>query len=426
MKKSVLIFLLVSLFTSAVAGQPRNETLQKAQQMLEWIKQGNGQEVWTNCTAEMKKQISVEMFNVMWKQLENQVGKFETQGEWSTGDISGTPINYVDLKFEKYTLRFVIVFNDEGLCSGLHFKPAPAPPVAYQGKELNKAKVIERDIVINSGKFNLPGTLSMPIDVQNNVPVVILVHGSGPHDRNESIEGLKPFQELAWGLAEKGVAVIRYDKRTFVYKGASATDKNTFTYDDEVVDDAIAAVGLAKTLPGIAVGNVFVLGHSLGGTLVPRIADKAGDTDHLAGIISVAGLTRKMNDVLIEQINYLASLSSQKVDAAEQAAKIMGALPKSYRDFELAYDPVETARKLKLPFLILHGERDYQVTMEDYANWRLGLLRNKNVKFKSYPKLNHMLQEGVGKSTPLEYSNYSPIPEYVITDIANFVKGKFE
>ena len=298
--------------------------------------------------------------------------------------------------------------------------------MSYEGKVLNNDKIEEKDIVINSGKFQLPGTLSMPKDITSDVPIVILVHGSGPHDRNETVGPLKPFQELAWGLAEQGIAVMRYDKRTFVYGGASLTEKDSFTYDDEVVDDAIAAAELAKTLTSIDANRVYVLGHSLGGTLVPRIAEKAGDTDKLAGIISVAGVTRNMNDVIIEQITYLASLNGQQVDAKKEAEKIMNSLPQSYRDFELVYNPVETAKKLKLPILILQGERDYQVTMEDFGNWRMGLMRNRNVQFKSYPKLNHMLQEGVGKSTPLEYNNYAQIPEYVIIDIANFINDKFE
>ena len=102
----------------------------------------------------------------------------------------------------------------------------------------------------------------------------------------------------------------------------------------------------------------------------------------------------------------------------------MSSLPQSYRDFQSAYNSVETAKKLKLPILILQGERDYQVTMEDYGNWRMGLIRNKNAQFKSYPKLNHMMQEGSGKSTPLEYNNYAPVAQYVIMDIVNFINGK--
>ena len=426
MKKCVISFLLCFLFVNVLCAQGVQDLSTKAKEMLEWIKLGEGEKFWKECTPELQNNLTPEMFSKMWKQLEGQLGKFESQGELQTSNVNGVAIYYSDLKFEKYTLRYTITFNDEGLCSGIHFKPAPAPQVVYQGKEMNADKVFEKDIVISSGKFELPGTLSMPKDAKGDVPVVILVHGSGPHDRNQTVGPLKPFQELAWGLAEQGIAVIRYDKRSRVYGGASIEDKNSFTYDEEVVDDAIAATELAKTIPGIDANRVYVLGLSLGATLAPRIAEKAGDVDKLAGIISIAGGTRKMDDILVEQITYLASLNGQKVDAKQEAEKIMSTLPQSYREFELAYNPVETAKKLKLPILILQGERDYQVTMEDFGNWRMGLMRNKNVKFKSYQKLNHMLQEGTGKSTPMEYDKYSPIPDYVVTDIADFINGKFE
>ena len=229
MKRCVLMLFIASLFSSMLVAQVNADGLKKAQQMLEWIKAGDGENAWKECNSDVQSHVTAQAFSIMWRQLEAQVGKFESQGEWKTGDIGGSPIYYVDLKFANYTLQLVVVINEDGLCSGIHFKPAPAPQVSFQGKELDKTKVEEKDIVINSGKFQLPGTLSMPKDVVGNVPVVILVHGSGPHDRDETIGPLKPFRELAWGLAEQGIAVIRYDKRTYVYKGEAMTSVESFT-----------------------------------------------------------------------------------------------------------------------------------------------------------------------------------------------------
>ena len=96
-------------------------------------------------------------------------------------------------------------------------------------------------------------------------------------------------------------------------------------------------------------------------------------------------------------------------------------VPRPYWEFANAYKPVEVASKLTLPMLILQGERDYQVTMQDFGLWRFGLLRNKNAFFKSYPKLNHMLQEGSGKATPFEYNQASPVVGYVMDDIVSFI-----
>jgi fermentation-respiration switch protein FrsA (DUF1100 family) len=208
------------------------------------------------------------------------------------------------------------------------------------------------------------------------------------------------------------------------------------------VDDAVAIVEQVRALPELAPDSVYVLGHSLGGTLAPRIA---GRSKGLAGIIILAGLARPLEDALEEQFYYTSSLTDSSVNVKAQLDELKQQLvnvkklgteefdeaiplplgqPRSYWLFANAYKPVEVAAKLKLPIFVLQGERDYQVTMEDFGLWRSGLLHCKNAYFKSYPKLNHLLQEGSGKATPFEYSHASPVPAYVMDDIASFVRGK--
>ena len=303
----------------------------------------------------------------------------------------------------------------------------------------------ERDITVGAEGFQLPGTLTVPkfatVAEARKVPCIILVHGSGPHDRDETIGPNKPFRDIAWGLAERGIAVIRYDKRTKTYGADCVPAGRVLDYDTEVVDDVLSAVALAKTLPEIASDSIYVLGHSLGGTLAPRIAERSKE---LAGIIVLAGLARPFEDAVEEQTVYIMSLAPASAEAKMQFADLkeqlnnvrkLGTnafdeqiplplnLPRSYWEFANAYKPVSVAAKLKLPIFVLQGERDYQVTMEDFAFWRFGLWRNKNAFFKSYPKLNHLLQEGTGKATPMEYSRASSVPAYVLNDLAAFAHG---
>ncbi len=82
------------------------------------------------------------------------------------------------------------------------------------------------------------------------------------------------------------------------------------------------------------------------------------------------------------------------------------------------------AAKLKTPMLILQGERDYQVTMIDFAGWKKSLGERQDVDFKSYPKLNHLFVEGVGKSKPSEYLTQGYVAAEVIDDIATWVKNR--
>lgn len=307
---------------------------------------------------------------------------------------------------------------------------------------------MERDVTVGADGFQLPGTLTLPkcaaVAGARKVPCVILVHGSGPNDRDETIGPNKPFRDLAWGLAERGIAVLRYDKRTKVYGANCVPAGKVLDYDTEAVDDAVAIVAQAKALPEVAADSIYVLGHSLGGTLAPRIAEKS---EGLAGIVILAGLVRPMEDAVVEQVTYISSLTgtspaveAQIEELKRQAAnvKLLGlpsfdeeiplplGLPRSYWELAHAYQPVQVAARLQLPICVLQGERDYQVTMDDFSCWRFGLWRSKNASFKSYPTLNHLLQEGNGKATPFEYNQASPVPAYVLDDIASFLHGNLE
>lgn len=296
----------------------------------------------------------------------------------------------------------------------------------------------EREVSVGAEGFPLPATLTLP-QRAGKVPCVILVHGSGPNDRDETIGPNKPFRDLAHGLAERGIASVRYDKRTKVFGAAYVPEGREPDYDTEAADDAVAAVEQVRAFPEINADSVFVLGHSLGGTLAPRIAERS---EGLAGIIVLAGLVRHLGDAVVEQVEYIASLQPASQAARQQIAalkeqaenvKRLGTeafdeqvplplgLPRSYWLFANGYHPVEVAARLTLPILILQGERDYQVTMEDFYLWSFRLWRHKNVSFKSYPKLNHLLQEGEGRSTPYEYNQASPVATYVVDDIAAFV-----
>ena len=252
---------------------------------------------------------------------------------------------------------------------------------------------------------------------------VVLVHGSGPQDRDGTVGPNKPLRDLAWGLANRQIAVLRYEKRTRQHAEKLASIPN-LTVREEVTDDALAGATLLRTKSGIAPQRVFILGHSLGGTLAPRIASQ----DHqLAGIVIMAGAALPFWDVARQQLTYLASLqsgaSSANPSLEDGLAMLRRAAPESYwKDLD-AYKPLEVAASLKIPMLILQGERDYQVTTENLLAWRKAL-DGGSATFKTYAALNHLFLPGTGKSTPAEYERAGRIPDGVVDDIAAWLRAR--
>jgi hypothetical protein len=384
----------------------------------------------------MNKALPEDKLQATWAAIQKQVGPFRKQLGVRAEAGKKYQFVYVTCHFEKMDLDARVVFDGEKV-TGLQFRPAQsahdfkAPPYA-RPESFREVPVV----VGEGGDWPLPGTLALPKG-DGPFPAVVLLHGSGPQDRDETIGPNKPLRDLAWGLASQGIAVLRYEKRT---REHGPRWKASMTFREETVDDALAAVALLRKRPEVDGKRVFVLGHSLGALAAPEVGRR---DPALAGLIVMAGNTRPLEDLVLEQITYIRSLHPDKDDKDEleklrkQVARVkergltaevpaselpLGA-PAAYWLALRDYDPAATAARLKLPMLVLQGERDYQVTMADFDGWRKALAGRPGVRLKSYPKLNHLFMEGEGKAKPEEYQKAGHVSREVVDDVAAWVKA---
>ena len=200
---------------------------------------------------------------------------------------------------------------------------------------------------------SLPATLTAPKGA-GPFPAIVLLHGSGPHDRDETIGPNKPFRDLAGGLAGQGVAVLRFEKRTKAY-GLKLAKVKDLTVKEEIFDDALAAVALLCKTPGIAPKKIFVLGHSLGGMAAPRLAQLDPD---IAGLIVMAGAARPIDDVIIEQIDYLLSLDKNATEKEKANAELIKKTSAKLTDATMSLEDLKSTYLLGANFVYWRSVRE--------------------------------------------------------------------
>jgi len=424
-----------------------NDKIQTAQQLVTQFIQEDFEAVVQSLDESLRQQLPVEKLQATLQALVASVGKFKEQVGAHTFQIPSADLVIVTCAFANASLDINVAFNEQDKIVGLTITQVGGVEQQYTVVYETPAYVsqdlfTEREVQIGKDEWVLPGTLSVPLG-DGPFAAVLLVHGSGPNDRDETIGPNKPFRDLAWGLASQGIVVVRYDKRTKVYAEKMRELVNILTVKEEVIDDALDAVSLLRSIAEVSSQRIVVLGHSLGGFLLPRIG--AADSG-IAGLIVLAGLCRTFEDTILDQFSYIYSLSGtlsaeqqQQLDELKKQVALvkspdlslstpasdlpLGVSPAYWLDLR-GYHPEEIARGLQQPMLILQAEGDYQVTMEDFQIWKSALSGRSNVQFKSYAGLSHLFMpfEGEEKSTPTAYTVPGHVVEEVIIDIAQWVK----
>ncbi|OGF46039.1 MAG: hypothetical protein A2452_12510 [Candidatus Firestonebacteria bacterium RIFOXYC2_FULL_39_67] len=444
MKSTISALFLTVLFLSNVfplsTEGDSSDKLTKASELVKYLSVGKYSDSVKLFDETMKNALPADKLEETWKKIISQVGAFKERSAIRKEESGKYTIVYVTCKFENMDLDAKVVLDKENNVAGLFFVPSAKKSVYNLPSYAKPDNFVEIEVIVGSDEWKLPGTLTLP---KGSVPfpAVILIHGSGPQDRDESIGPNKPFKDIAIGLASNGIAILRYEKRTKEYQQKMAKMNNSITLKEEVTDDVLAACELLRKTEKIDKNRIFLLGHSLGGLLIPRLGALDKNT---AGLIIMAGNTRPFEDLLVDQTKYLFSLNNEMSETEKEAQmtvlikqveKIrqkdyiintpgselpLGIPPAYWQDLQ-KYNAGETAKSLRQPLLVLQGERDYQVTKLDFDGWKSNLKEKSNVNYKLYPKLNHLFMEGQGKCTPQEYFIESHVVDYVIKDIVKWI-----
>ena len=390
--------------------------------VLEMLRDGNGRMLYMMCDDNVRSSVDAGQLSSLWKGIESQMGLYVSNSAWY--GLDGVPGGkWCNISFENGKAALVLVYGLDGRIAGLRIAPAlPEPSESPSDIYALAEGWEEKELAVHTGKFRLPARLTVPEQkAPDTIPVLILVHGSGPNDMDETLGPNKPFKEIAAAMSHRGIAILRYDKRTYVYGEKAFANPEEPTIEEECTDDVLSAASLADSL---GFERIFIIGHSLGAGMAPYIA--ASDTDGLLdGIIMLAAPASTMAETIEHQIGVLGNAYNREELA--RIRKTFMELPQKYIE-GVDYDKKAVMAGLcakAFPMLFLQGGRDYQVPAEEIRIWEAWADEaggNADARFISYPGLNHIFHKGEGEPSPAEYAVQGKIPGEVLDDIAGFLK----
>lgn len=405
-----------------------------ARSVLDHLAAGDFEAARDEFAPEVRGQLSADTLERVWGRLTRAYGRYVRVADVEHSVENGRDVLVVVGQFASGRQRFRFVFDERGLV-GFFVPPGGSSgawdPPAYA----DESAFTEREIALEATEScSLGATLSIPAG-EESVPGVVIVHGSGAVDRDLSLGANKPYKDLAWGLASRGIAVLRYDKRT----AACEVDLANATIDDVVTDDALTAIDRLRAADRVRDDGIVLVGHSIGGTLAPRIAGRDGT---LAGVVMLAPGGRSVPQAMLDQNRYLAEVDGEVTDAERRQLERVEAMVEQIRRLDIAddevvylggreywrtlteYDQLSAAADLELPRYLAFGGRDWQVTVaDDRPLWRDALAGESNVTVRTYGALNHLFIPGSGPSTPGEYFEPGHVDRQVVSDLVEWIDG---
>jgi dienelactone hydrolase len=392
----------------------------------------------------MSHDLPQAQLSALWKQLVARAGPFvRVTATTVTPETGGYHLITMTCSFTRAAHDdAVVVLDTAGRIAGLFFGPQPTDVVTgWQAPSYaDTARFHEVPVTVVNGPWHLPGTLTVP-NGPGPFATVVLVPGSPPLDQDATVDPNKMFKDLAWGLASRGIAVLRYTKRTHQF-GAGLGDGNVsmFTIKEELTDDAHAAIALAAGRSEVDRRRIYLLGHSLGGYAAPLIA--AGDP-RIAGVVVTGAPSGDLLTVLLQRLEAGAARGGEE---GAQASSMIPAI-KKLRDSTTApgglvemfgqrtpvgywadlreYEAGAASANLHAPVLVMVGGHDAEVPPDDFDGWKRALAGKANATVKFYAQLFHLFMPSSahqrGTDTTEDWTRPSHVAPEVVADIASWI-----
>ncbi|MFI5221249.1 MAG: DUF3887 domain-containing protein [Bacteroidia bacterium] len=440
MSKNFLLFSFVFFSVSGFSQSNKEKIYERSQKIISQLKTKNYDHLTEGFDSSLLQTLSSKQIANQWEMYDKHFGSFGYFGQTNIDTISGFYLSQTIIRYSNNAkMEFRIMFNSKLEIISLQFYPQ----FGYGAPEyVNSLLFDEYKVNIGKPPYLLEAIFTIPKNVKDP-SCVLLVGGSGPQDKDETKGDNKMFKDMAWGLAGKGIAVLRFDKRTFAYGSQLISDKyvgKNLTIKEEYLDDVGYAIIFLKSSKKINAKRIFIAGHDQAGELAPWFAQQ----NKVCGLIMLAANGRNFSELLTDQLNYLydgaeinEAARKNLADMKRHALYLNGkklplTLPEDSLPFSTVYywnslcnyDRFKAAQKLTIPIFILQGERDFEITVKDFDLWKKNLAGKKNVSFKLYPKLNHLFMEGVGRPGREEYAVKANVPEYLVNDLVEWIRSQ--
>ncbi|TSD67793.1 alpha/beta fold hydrolase [Inquilinus sp. KBS0705] len=377
-------------------------------------------------SPEMKESLPLDKFKLTTAQLKTQLGNLS-----KTEVVKfSAPVAIYKATFASAVYQLNLSLNSQDKITGLFISPYQEPAATALPTD---ASLTESPIFLKTFAGSISGTLAVPKNASGKVPVVIIIAGSGPTDRDGNSPKLgvngNTYKMIANELGKNGIASLRYDKR-MVGQSATNTKEKDLRFED-YVDDAVGMINLLKEDERFS--KVIVLGHSEG-ALVGLLAIRGQPAN---GYISVAGAGRPADVIVTEQLKsqpqYITDGFKTMIDSMKKGKYTDDIDPRLYfiarpsvQPYLMSwfrYDPVREMKKVKIPTLILQGTTDIQVPVTDAEKLKKA---KSDATLVIVPGMNHVLKEAPADKAA-NSATYSkpdlPLKPELVTAIVNFVKG---